>query len=577
MASNYIPQVDYTSRDYASIRDDMIALIPSLLPEWTSTDPSDFGITLIELFSYMGDMLNYYIDRSANEGFISTATQRASVLSLAQMLGYKPSTARPATVDLTFTNSTGSDITVPANTQVGTTTTVNGVSTQIIFETSSDLIVPANNTAIVSATQGKTIAYEYVGDSTGLANQKFSLSKNPVISNTSKVIVGSLVGGIPVGTAYTEVSYIIDAGFNDPSYVTYTDADNISYVIFGDGVSGRIPPINSIYVTYRVGGGVLGNVGPQTLTYQLTNVVPGIRVTNQYAANGGTNQESTDSIRINAPLSYTALNRAVSLPDYSAIAVQVPSIAKAIADSGSSYNNIILYIAPFGDSSINTPGVTNVGTTTATFDNAVTDLVAYITDKAPATTTITVNPPTYVPINIYLTANILSQYRQSEVITDIRQALEDAFSFTNVIFSDTITLQYIHQILATVPGLSYADITVLTRADASFSGTITSGSPTITGVAASGFLNMAVGQKVSLVVGSTSTATIASGTTIQSFDVGAGTVTLSTNATGSGATTGANLWSSSLATTGTQNVVCSVRELPKAGIFNITPVGGIVN
>ena len=32
MASNYIPSVDYTSRDYAAIRDDMIALIPFLLP-----------------------------------------------------------------------------------------------------------------------------------------------------------------------------------------------------------------------------------------------------------------------------------------------------------------------------------------------------------------------------------------------------------------------------------------------------------------------------------------------------------------------------------------------------------------
>lgn len=212
MASNYIPQVDYTSRDYAAIRDDMIGLIPSLLPEWTSTDASDFGITLIELFSYMGDMLNYYIDRSANEGFISTATQRASVLSIAQMLGYTPSSATPATVQLTFSNNTTSTVTIPELTQVATTTTVNGVNTQIIFETDFDVLVSANSTATVSATQGETIAYEYIGDSNGSVNQSFSLSKNPLIANTTNVIVGSLVGGIPVGTVYTEISYIIDAG-----------------------------------------------------------------------------------------------------------------------------------------------------------------------------------------------------------------------------------------------------------------------------------------------------------------------------------------------------------------------------
>ena len=575
MASNYIPQVDYTSRDYAAIRDDMIGLIPSLLPEWTSTDASDFGITLIELFSYMGDMLNYYIDRSANEGFISTATQRASVLSIAQMLGYTPSSAAPATVQLTFTNSTSSAVTVPALTQVATTTTVNGVNTQIIFETDFDLLVAGNSSTTGSATQGETIAYEYLGDSNGSVNQSFSLSKNPLISNTTNVVVGSLVGGIPVGTIYTEVPYIIDAGSNDPSYVVYTDANNISYINFGDGVSGRIPPINSIYVTYRIGGGALGNVGPNTLTYQLTNILAGVRVTNQAAASGGANQETTDSIRINAPLAYTALSRAVSLNDYSALAVQVPSIAKAIADSGSAYNSIILYIAPFGDTSIGTPGVDVNGAVTITFNNAVTDLVSYITDKAPATTTITVNPPTYVPVNISLTAHILSQYRQSDVLTAINQALADILDFTSVIFAENVVLQYIHQALTTVSGLDYADVTLLTRADASFSGDIAASSDTISNVTS--FLNVAIGQQVALLQGSTGTVTISSGTTISAFDTGAGTITLSAAAGGSGTTTGASLWTSSIATTGINSIPCAVNEIPKAGVFTITPIGGIVS
>ena len=575
MASNYIPQVDYTSRDYAAIRDDMIGLIPSLLPERTSTDASDFGINLIELFSYMGDMLNYYIDRSANEGFISTATQRASVLSIAQMLGYTPSSAAPATVQLTFTNSTSSAVTVPALTQVATTTTVNGVNTQIIFETDFDLLVAGNSSTTGSATQGETIAYEYLGDSNGSVNQSFSLSKNPLISNTTNVVVGSLVGGIPVGTIYTEVPYIIDAGSNDPSYVVYTDANNISYINFGDGVSGRIPPINSIYVTYRIGGGALGNVGPNTLTYQLTNILAGVRVTNQAAASGGANQETTDSIRINAPLAYTALSRAVSLNDYSALAVQVPSIAKAIADSGSAYNSIILYIAPFGDTSIGTPGVDVNGAVTTTFNNAVTDLVSYITDKAPATTTITVNPPTYVPVNISLTAHILSQYRQSDVLTAINQALADILDFTSVIFAENVVLQYIHQALTTVSGLDYADVTLLTRADASFSGDIAASSPTISNVTS--FLNVAIGQQVALLQGSTGTVTISSGTTISSFNTGAGTITLSAAAGGSGTTTGASLWTSSIATTGINSIPCAVNEIPKAGVFTITPIGGIVS
>jgi hypothetical protein len=575
MASNYIPQVDYTSRDYASIRDDMISLIPALLPEWTSTDASDFGITLVEVFAYEGDSQNYYIDRAANEGFISTATQRSSVLSIAQMLGYTPSTGTPATVTLTFSNSTGSPITVPALTQVATTTNVNGVSTQIIFETDSAVTIAATSTATITATQGQTIFYEYVGDSNGSVNQVFSLSKTPLISKTTSVIIGSLVGGIPTGTLYTEVPYLIDAGYNDPSYTVYTDANNISYITFGDGISGRIPPINSIYVTYRIGNGAAGNVGPNTLTYQLNNVVAGLRVINSSAASGGADQETTDSIRLNAPLAYRALNRAVSLSDYSAIAVQVPSIAKAMADSGSAYNSIIMYIAPFGDTSLGTPGVDITGNTTTAFNNASTALGEYIIGKAPASTTITINPPVYVPINISLTAHILPQYKQTDVTNAITNALNTTFDFDNVVFADNIVLQYIHNALINISGIDYADITLLTRADASFSGDIASSSPTISNVTS--FLNVAVGQKVALLQGSTGTVTIPSGTTISSFNTGAGTITLSANATGSGTTTGASLWTSSIATTGINSISCAVNEIPKAGVFTITPIGGIVS
>jgi hypothetical protein len=48
MADNYVPQVDYTSRDYEAIREDLIALIPNFAPKWTNRDPADFGMTMID-------------------------------------------------------------------------------------------------------------------------------------------------------------------------------------------------------------------------------------------------------------------------------------------------------------------------------------------------------------------------------------------------------------------------------------------------------------------------------------------------------------------------------------------------
>jgi hypothetical protein len=568
MASNYIPQVDYTSRDYAAIRDDLIALIPNYLPEWTTTDPSDFGITLIELFSYMGDMLNYYIDRAANEGFINTASQRSSVLSIASMLNYTPSTGTPATTTLTFQNSTASIITVPALTEVATTTIVNGVSTQIIFETNSAINVPAavgatKGSAAVTATQGKTVPDEYLGDSNGTSYQSFTLSQNPLISKTTEVIAN--------GVVYTEVDYLIDAGYNDPVYTVFTDADGISYINFGDNISGRIPPIGSVYVTYRIGGGAYGNVGPNTLTYLLTNVTAGLTVNNQNYASGGAEPESTDSIRYNTPFALTALNRAVSLADYAALATRIPTVAKAVAD-GTVYNNILLYIAPYGDGSIGTPGLDVNGASNAIFNTASTDVLASLMDKAPATTTVTVLPPVYVPIRIELNLYISDQYKQTVTSNSVYAILETILDFDNVIFAEKFVLQYVLSAISTVPGVSYADVTLLTRSDAAFTGTITAGSPTISSVFS--FLNVAVGQKVAVNSG---TVTITPGTTISSFNTGAGTITLSANAGGTSSTVGASLWTSSISTTGVNNIQCATNEIPKAGVITVTPVGGITS
>ena len=70
--ANEIPvSVDYTSRDYYAIREELIERVKTRIPEWSGNDSSDFGVALIEAFAYMGDIANYYIDRIANEAFIA--------------------------------------------------------------------------------------------------------------------------------------------------------------------------------------------------------------------------------------------------------------------------------------------------------------------------------------------------------------------------------------------------------------------------------------------------------------------------------------------------------------------------
>jgi len=341
VTTSYIPQIDYTSRDYTAIKNDLMALASQFNPGWDSLNEADLGVTLLELFAYLGDNLSFYIDRMANEGFLSTASQRDSILQLAAIIGYVPSTTNASSVTLTFTNSTASSATIPAKTQVASSGVVNGISTQIVFETNLALTISANSSATVNATQGTTVTSEALGNSTGSPDQIFKLLQTGVITSSVNVYVG--------GIYYSYSQSLIDNGSYDSVFTTVNDADGYTYVLFGDGINGRIPPSSvAITATYRVGNGADGNVAANTISSQLTNTVSGVSVNNASDAAGGSDAESNDSIRYNAPRALRASRRAVSLKDYGYLALNVTGVAKAIADSNA-FTNVTLYVSPFSE------------------------------------------------------------------------------------------------------------------------------------------------------------------------------------------------------------------------------------
>jgi predicted phage baseplate assembly protein len=249
-------------------------------------------------------------------------------------------------------------------------------------------------------------------------------------------------------------------------FYSKTDADEVTSVVFGDGVGGRIPPANSeILVTYRVGGGTQGNVNANTITNILTNYSSGLTVNNATAASGGADLESTDSIRVNAPASIRTVNRAVSLRDYGDLAVQVTGVAKAIATS-EVYTSVNLYIAPAGD-----PGADGEGDLTPVFNQLSNRIGQFFIDKTPPNVTLTLFPPTFVAVNITATIQALPQYKQSVVKRNAETALAEILAFDNVNFADRISLHYVIEALAGASGVSYSNVTLLARQDETQSGT----------------------------------------------------------------------------------------------------------
>lgn len=570
MAEKYVPQVEYTSRDYTSLRDDMIALIPDYAPQWTNRNPADIGMTLLELFAYMGDLLNYYIDRSANEAYIGTASQRDSVLQIARLLGYSPTENTASKVTLTFYNSTAGAITVPALTQVATTSVSNGTQTQIVFETDAAALVPAKVGAVlgtvqVAATQGRTVANEVIGTSTGQVNQVFKLSQTSVIHNSVSIVAG--------GVTYTQVPYLIDYNGYDAVFTVYTTAAGVSYVVFGDGISGRVPANTSvIYATYRVGGGVTGNVAANTIKTILTNNQVGLSVlntaygspTDDGSAAGGTDAESTDSIRINAPLSIHALNRAVSLSDYAAL-VKASGVAKASAVADV-YTNVTVYFVPYGD-----PGVLIDGVTPSTvFNNTVTKVKAYLKDKIPANTTVTYQPPSYVSTNLTMAVTVLPKYNQGLVGLNVNSAVSLLFNLDNVAFQDVIYIHDVYNTVTSVPGVASVSLIKMVRSDQDQTFTVTNKSLTAnvatitTGVAH----NVTVGQTISV----SGVGDGFNGTFVVTA-VGASTISY--------VSVHADVPAAAVAPAGAvtvltvKDIICKPNEVPKLGTYSATYSGGI--
>jgi len=366
VTKNYIPQIDYVSRDYTAILADLTAIAKQFNPTWAVSDPTDIGVALLETFAYLGDILSFYTDRMASEGFLGTASQRSSVLQIASMLGYTPTPSSAATVSLSIkNNNTSGTLSIPAGTQVASTTIVNGQNTQVIFELDNAVSVGFGNTVSTTATQGVTTTDEPLGTSNGTPSQVFKISQAGVIINSTGSNITVKVGGLQ----YSYSSSLVDNNPYDSVFTTTMDADGYTYIVFGDGVGGRIPPATyDVKVTYRVGVGSAGNIALNSLSQNTLTGSYNVTITQLSIGTGGADLESTDSIRINAPRALRTLRRAVSLKDYAYLALQVSGISKANADAAV-WSNVNLYIAPFSSSAVNTYGpftnITSIGTSTS--------------------------------------------------------------------------------------------------------------------------------------------------------------------------------------------------------------------
>lgn len=99
-----IENISYTNKDFGQIYPELLELVKKLTNKWDpeATNESDPGIVLLKLIAFLGDKLNYNIDKNTLEQFIVSATQESSMRRLTEMLGYNMKYYRSATTKIGF-------------------------------------------------------------------------------------------------------------------------------------------------------------------------------------------------------------------------------------------------------------------------------------------------------------------------------------------------------------------------------------------------------------------------------------------------------------------------------------------
>lgn len=435
--------IDYTSKDYEAFRNMMIKELAVKMPEYTDTRQSDAGIVIIELNAQGLDILSYYQDAIANESFLVTEEQRNNALKWCQMLSYVPRNSTPAILKQVFVLSSpqSEDVTIPVGTVVKTVSS--SAENEIVFETESDLIIPAgklgneksdgeNYDYTVNVVQGITVSGELLGSSTGTSNQSFMLNYTPVIVDSIKVLINEGSGF----EQWTRVDNFVDSSPTSKHYTVSINDNDEATISFGDGVFGKIPSKyeNGIYCDYRVGGGEQGNVGANKIVVLGTNLALISSTFNpDLPFENGTDKESLEEIKTNAPIANRTLWGALTLEDFAGVVeLNFPDVKFATSKRDSeNADNIHIYVYLKDDKELT--------------EDIKREILTLFNEneggrKIVGSDIIYIEYANFVPLDLNCTLVVKDRYKQSDVENKIREYLTFYFKKGNYPFDTELSL-----------------------------------------------------------------------------------------------------------------------------------------
>lgn len=296
--------------------------------QFTDYDFEGSGMSvLLDVLAYNTHYNAMYANLAMNEAFLDSASKRSNVVSHAKALGYTPTSARSAqaVVNLTVVDPVDangnppSSLTLPALSQF--VTSVDGV-TYNFYNRSAYTIAPnADGDYIfenIPIFEGTPLRQSYQA----VEGQRY------IIPNTGCDLSTLTVRVQDTSSTTGYVFFTLGENFatikGDDTVYFVSEIENELYeVYFGDGRVGRaINPGNIITLDYFVCNRDLPN---NAKAFVFNGSVGGGTpvVSTVSMAQGGSDIESIDTIKLHAPKNYSAQNRAVTAEDYKVILPQI--------------------------------------------------------------------------------------------------------------------------------------------------------------------------------------------------------------------------------------------------------------
>jgi hypothetical protein len=198
-----------------------------------------------------------------------------------------------------------------------------------------------------------------------------------------------------------------------PEFVVEIDTDGAAFLRFGDDLLGKRPEAGTQFsATYRVGNGVAGNVGAESLAHIVTDLkkIKGVR--NPMPAQGGVEPETIEDVRQRAPAAFRTQERAVTEADYAEVTQRDRRVQRAAGTFRwtGSWHTVFLTVDRLGGFLVDDP-----------FKNSIRDSVERY---RMAGYDLEVDAPRFVSLQIEMHVCVKPDYFRS----DVKAAILEIFS-----------------------------------------------------------------------------------------------------------------------------------------------------